>query len=592
MLYVFLVDTSISMNRPFANGLTAMQAAQSGISHFFKWEVRKSERERRNTKYMLATYGTGNDCFKGINTTTKDAGGIERRAYTIEVEGKDVKQFLDRVRNLEAEDMSDAGAALQQMFDYLNVRRTKDKRDLPGVLHIPGLVMPGSTAYLEPFRWEQRLYTIALLPEGVPLHPDIATLTQNINGLASNMIGGQVWNISSVKALTTCMEKCLGANKAQMSNLDIPPAGPVSHIEGVAVTIESHPENTTRRSPEVMFVYANMESTNLYPIPEAYWPDHYSESDPTRIRFPPRNALPRIMINESNTHHFIFEKFPVDRFSIEKRNSEFVKELSLKPVGTCWTAIAKHSQFVAAITNHQLSDTSLSSATALQGTLKTTSLAKSIVDIPSNMFDIKVDQLAGILSGAQLKIKSDIISRGSKSSQSALGRHVMHSVPMSQMSDYLPRLRQTKTMRDPFEDEDQAYLRERNVFGSPYPKKGASKLKSMALSAADSDDEAAEEASQLGSGMLEASALLSPATSHNKYHRRRSLPLKYPDGYPVSKVPRLTCVARPCVLVPQFEFMTWESIMDDRLDCGKLLEDAQKGILVLTPTTDIATGVF
>jgi hypothetical protein len=68
-------------------------------------------------------------------------------------------------------------------------------------IHIPALLSPGKESYIEPFRWEQRLYTLALI--------DKTRKYSNINVMSQTM-GGEYWEIPNLKALLQCMETCLG----------------------------------------------------------------------------------------------------------------------------------------------------------------------------------------------------------------------------------------------------------------------------------------------------------------------------------------------------------------------------------------------
>lgn len=75
------------------------------------------------------------------------------------------------------------------------------------ILNIPGLKTPGKEMFIEPFRWEQRLYTLALLPES-----RTRTANPNVPIMSLNM-GGEYWEIKNLKSLVQCIETSLGVSQ-------------------------------------------------------------------------------------------------------------------------------------------------------------------------------------------------------------------------------------------------------------------------------------------------------------------------------------------------------------------------------------------
>ncbi|KAH6578586.1 hypothetical protein BASA60_003552 [Batrachochytrium salamandrivorans] len=341
MIYVFLVDTSVSMNSLFSDKLSVLEVAKAGIENFFKWELRKPQ--RKSNKYMLVTYQEVPGCFKSILT-------------------EDEKVLLEASRSLKATDMTSAGPAMASIFDYLAAYRMRNRIDPPGVgrylggheatlifwftdgfgfnsaagvedtINIPGSKLSGLDYAIEPFRWEQRLYTIGLMPESAPVNPHLTAM--------SDVMGGKFWKISSARHLTKCMENCLGARQRNAQNQDIPPAHPISHIEGVSMIATSHPGNPGPKfTPEMMFIYANATATKYFPIPESYWPDSIVGKE--GLRLPRRKAHPTIMVLQRDEHHSIYEGFPVDRFSMEQTG--VTQRLLKRRSGTCWPLFVENS---------------------------------------------------------------------------------------------------------------------------------------------------------------------------------------------------------------------------------------------------------
>jgi hypothetical protein len=90
----------------------------------------------------------------------------------------------------------------------------------------------GADTFLEPFRWEQRLYTIGLTTDPTQYNPYI--------GVLSEAVGGQFWLVQNEKHMIQCIENCHGLAHPKR-HLNIHPFHPVCHIEGVSVVLESHP---------------------------------------------------------------------------------------------------------------------------------------------------------------------------------------------------------------------------------------------------------------------------------------------------------------------------------------------------------------
>ncbi|KAJ8322587.1 hypothetical protein QVD99_000972 [Batrachochytrium dendrobatidis] len=341
MIYVFLVDTSVSMNTMFSDRLSVLEVAKAGVEHFFKWELRKPQ--RNNNKYMLVTYQDFPAGFKSILTD-------------------DEKVLLEATKTLKATDMSTAGPAMASIFDYLAAYRLRNKIDPPGVgrfpgghestlifwftdgsgysgpagvednINIPGSRLSGLEYSVEPFRWEQRLYTIALMPESVPVSSHLTAM--------SDVMGGKLWKISSSRHLLKCIENCLGAKQQNATNQGIPPLHPISHIEGVSVIMAPHPANSTPKfNQEMLFIYANITASKWFPIPESYWPESMLSKD--ILRLPRRKAHPTIMVLQRDEYHSIYDGFPVDRFSMEQ--TSLCQELLKKRAGTCWTIFIENS---------------------------------------------------------------------------------------------------------------------------------------------------------------------------------------------------------------------------------------------------------
>ncbi|KAI9203185.1 uncharacterized protein BJ171DRAFT_154456 [Polychytrium aggregatum] len=333
MIYIFIVDTSVSMNRIFSNGLSYLECAKAGIEQFFKWEQKRSDRQ--NNKYLLVTYEEYPRCYRaGFGDTEK--------------------QVLAALKLVKAHDLSNPGQALHAAFSYVNTYRLQAAMDEPGAgryvggsettimflmtdnarftspkgvtdrLEVPGLQRPAGEFYIEPFRWDQRLYTLFMVPQSSSVDPQL-------QGMSADMYG-ESWKISSLTHMLQCIDNCMGASKP------VPhPVEPQTHIainQGVVIALEEiptdAPENQPRLPPSKAIIYADSRASRIFPIPESYAPKLIDKSPP------PRRAHPTVhFIRKADEKFSIFERFPVDRFSMDQSNP-VIQELSTKKPGTSW----------------------------------------------------------------------------------------------------------------------------------------------------------------------------------------------------------------------------------------------------------------
>jgi hypothetical protein len=105
MIYAFVVDTSVSMNRAFSD-LSYIDSAKAAVETFFKWESRKPESS--HNVYVLVSY-----CKVVVPLT------------------HNVSEMLVGVRGLVARDQSDAEGAFSSLFDYLSTHPNATKMDNP-----------------------------------------------------------------------------------------------------------------------------------------------------------------------------------------------------------------------------------------------------------------------------------------------------------------------------------------------------------------------------------------------------------------------------------------------------------------------------
>ncbi|TPX60147.1 hypothetical protein PhCBS80983_g02021 [Powellomyces hirtus] len=342
MIFVFVVDTSASMNRSFSGNLSYLESAKSGIEHFFKWE--HSSSNRMNNKYMLVTYE--DQCYKTLLDTDND------------------QVLLQEVKLLQATDLSTAGATFGTVLEYLDAYRRSnsfdtigrgrypadsetttifwftdgsnfseksgDKWVLSDELHIPRLQTPGQEFYHEPFRWDQRLFTLWMTQA---VHPESKVPQM------STVMRGEWWQIPNVKYLMQCIDNCMHYKHA-----NVHPFAPICNAEGVLVNMIESPVTATNGPAPVqtLMIYSNKSSTHHFPIPEAYWVDAIAPGPSNILTIPPRSAHPTILYTKRDDIYPIPEGFPVDRFSIDQK-SEIVQELMKQKEKISWTLFVQFS---------------------------------------------------------------------------------------------------------------------------------------------------------------------------------------------------------------------------------------------------------
>ncbi|KAJ3022655.1 Integrator complex subunit 6 [Thoreauomyces humboldtii] len=619
MIFVFIVDTSASMNRLFSENLSFLDAAKSGVEQFFKWEHMSSN--RANNKYMLVTYQ--DECYTTLPETDSD------------------QVLLHQVKLLNATDVSSAGTTFAKTFDYLDAHRRKSNFDTIGrgrypaesetttifwftdgshftektedswalsdQLNIPRLQTPGQEFYREPFRWDQRLFTLWMTHFAPP---------QSKVTMMSDAMHGEWWQIPNVRYLMQCIDNCMHTKHAQVF-----PYAPICSADGVvAKMVESPLTAGPQPVPGVaLMIYSNKSSTRHFPIPEGYWVNTLSLDPGSTSNIPARDAHPVILYTKRDDIYPIPEGFPVDRFSVDQR-SHIVQELMKQKEKISWTLYMQNSssapghgepfgtlkysessktvsmylmpynfprlfsaiidlrkRHLAAAAGREITDyvraapiyyreplrkafVSVSNVTGLdvmklwpsdistephphtefwnsetvqQSRVRLQDIKKQVLDLRiqagaeplvkrtlySNPFDIPRDRLLTAVAD----LKAALGSAAAQSSPVLLSRRITprdpeedakHTVPISQMGNYGPRMNKQQRLRDPLEDEDEARQRDRNVFGNPY--RVGSKDRPTNNDSIDEEDEAVRMDNQAPS--------ITTSSSSNRRKRKRYPP--------------------------------------------------------------------
>ncbi|KAG9064964.1 Integrator complex subunit 6 [Linnemannia hyalina] len=315
MIIVFLVDTSASMNQKFSNGMSALECTKSGIEHLVKHLPQVKPAERHNDKYMLVTYEEGAGCVK---SSLKEP----------------LPNLIKELKILKAQDMSNPGSSLSTIFDILSAYRVHHNIDTPANLNIPGVTSAGVDYYHEPFRWDQRLYTIFLEPNAEMVDPQLSIL--------STVMGGTSYRVRTLRHMLQAMDCMLGISKIPPTQYS-PQA--VLHIYGVVVNFEDLIVDLRRPNTanHHQLVYVNPNWLNpqtrhsgFFPIPEPYWPEENAQ------RLPTRNAQPTLHYHTKEEKAVdIPDGFPYDKYVLAP--CPMTQELLTRPPGTCWPVYIKNS---------------------------------------------------------------------------------------------------------------------------------------------------------------------------------------------------------------------------------------------------------
>lgn len=102
VIFVFVVDTSASMNQRTSIGTTLLDVAKNAVEIFTK--LRQRDQASRTDRYMLVTLEEPPGAIK--------AGWRENQVT-----------FMSELRNLQANGLSTLGTALKEAFDLLNLYR-------------------------------------------------------------------------------------------------------------------------------------------------------------------------------------------------------------------------------------------------------------------------------------------------------------------------------------------------------------------------------------------------------------------------------------------------------------------------------------
>uniref|UniRef100_A0A182W5F4 VWFA domain-containing protein n=1 Tax=Anopheles minimus TaxID=112268 RepID=A0A182W5F4_9DIPT len=324
-IIVFLVDTSASMcQRALVNGVqkTYLDIAKGAVETFLKF--RQRSQDCMGDRYMLLTFEDPPNNVK--------AGWKENHAT-----------FMNELKNLQSNGLTSMGEALKNAFDLLNLNRMQSGIDTYGQGRCPFYLepsviivltdggkyafrngvhqeiilplhaqMPGTKLTKEPFRWDQRLFSLVLRMPGNRVEERADGKVPHDDSMIEKMCevtGGRSYKIKSHYVLNQCIESLV--QKVQ--------PGVVIHFDqlisnnGDSSTADLQFQSTKR----MIYVPKQHPSQKTFPvgywpIPEPYWPD------PKLTNLPPRDAHPKIkIISPSCDEPQVLRNFPIDKYELE-----------------------------------------------------------------------------------------------------------------------------------------------------------------------------------------------------------------------------------------------------------------------------------
>ncbi|XP_053678567.1 integrator complex subunit 6 [Anopheles nili] len=324
-IIVFLVDTSASMcQRSLVNGVqkTYLDIAKGAVETFLKF--RQRSQDCMGDRYMLLTFEDPPNNVK--------AGWKENHAT-----------FMNELKNLQSNGLTSMGEALKNAFDLLNLNRMQSGIDTYGQGRCPFYLepsviivltdggkyafrngvhqeiilplhaqMPGTKLTKEPFRWDQRLFSLVLRMPGNRVEERADGKVPCDDSMIEKMCevtGGRSYKIKSHYVLNQCIESLV--QKVQ--------PGVVIHFDQL---ITNNGDSSTadiqfQATKRMIYVPKQHPSQKTFPvgywpIPEPYWPD------PKLTNLPPRDAHPKIkVISPCCDEPQVLRNFPIDKYELE-----------------------------------------------------------------------------------------------------------------------------------------------------------------------------------------------------------------------------------------------------------------------------------
>ncbi|XP_078415550.1 integrator complex subunit 6-like isoform X1 [Cetorhinus maximus] len=357
-ILLFLIDTSASMSQRTHLGTTYLDIAKGAVETFMK--LRARDPASRGDRYMLVTF---DDPPYGIK-----AGWKENHAT-----------FMNELKNLQAVGLSTLGQSLRTSFDLLNLNRLVTGIDNYGQgrnpfflepsiivtitdgnkltnssgiqdeLHLPlNSPLPGSELTKEPFRWDQRLFSLVLRLPGLmpPEAEQLGSVPSDESAITPmcEVTGGRSYCVCTQRMLLQCLESLVQkVQSGVVLNFEKtgPDPAPVGE-DGILDALKSAPPfgpQLWHSCHKLIYVRPNHKTgvpVGHWPIPESFWPD---QNSPT---LPPRNAHPVVKFSCIDCDPMVIDKLPFDKYELEPSPlTQYI--LERKSPLTCWQVYVNNS---------------------------------------------------------------------------------------------------------------------------------------------------------------------------------------------------------------------------------------------------------
>ncbi|KAG8181042.1 hypothetical protein JTE90_024788 [Oedothorax gibbosus] len=388
-IILFLIDTSASMNQRTYLGArpTLLDVAKDAVEKFIK--IRQRDSASRGDRYMLLTFEEPPGNIK--------AGWKESLAT-----------FMSELKNLQSLGMSTLGGALKSAFDLLNINRMQTGIDTYGQGRSPFYLepsiiilitdggkltttlgvqdelnlpmhssVPGSELTKEPFRWDQRLFSLVLRLTGIPpadREPSsvVPSDTSPVDAMCE-VTGGRSYAVISQRMLMQCLESLVqklqggvvinfektGPDPPLVSADDVlpedgsrltfkqPSSPSVQHpsqnnsLNGGTSSPPLYPpnNNTWQSCRKLIYVQRSAQkgyTVGHWPVPESFWPD------PGSPALPPRTAHPIVKFSCTNSEPMVIDNLPFDKYEMEPSPlTQYI--LSRKQPTVAWQVFVSNS---------------------------------------------------------------------------------------------------------------------------------------------------------------------------------------------------------------------------------------------------------
>ncbi|KAJ3425572.1 integrator complex subunit [Anaeramoeba flamelloides] len=369
MNIVFAIDTSSSMNQTISSGITLIDCVKAAIEYFVK--LRVESQHYKGDRYFLVTSSEDNSGKKVTWSTPYSS-------------------FLEEVKHLKATSMTNINSLFLHSFEILNKFRfltqcdnfgkgycpwmsetgivifftdggkISDYNETKEHVTIPSSKQDGFELSLEPFRWDQRVYTISLEISGLnSTNSEIEMKNENKQSIKQHPVfdmsettAGKIFVADSLRNLLHIMDNIqknylrswvtvnfepkpkvhqqqqqtnMYNNNLQINN------EPRNHLQySNNMNNENNNETSQRKIPKLHYTLLIVKNRNgNWPIPEQHW------LKPNFLTLPQRPSQPLILIDQEPCEHNIIPNFPIDSYELAPSTlTEYF--LSFNNPKLCW----------------------------------------------------------------------------------------------------------------------------------------------------------------------------------------------------------------------------------------------------------------